>query len=445
MRKTRLVLLVFLALGILATSPILSLIYAHGAAIQSDNTLEPITSENSAAGLVSNQSPLALTQVPDSGGGCPPVPNGVTTIFEWWNTSWHYRIRLEVDALSLARFNITIPTYINMTTWLEQAGISETVDENSTRIIEQDPYSGSVIVEQPSVFFKDANWDPDTSATGWLLFFLNGSMPANTNRTVFVYFDTLAKGTKSLPSYPQVVNGWFSQYYGYNGGHFSMPSSSMYIWKNLDIATNQIAYHDGSGNNFPTGSDGSSPDWERFSANYSAWLPVLQGGSYGFQTSSDDGSWFYVNGTLVVNNGGGHGTRTISATKSLTPGLYPLWVPWYENTGGATIYVRWQAPSEASYTYLTGANVTAIKWGVQMDLANPCNFTWGTTIGIFLLQVHVENADGNTMVSTPVHLINATNPTEVFDTVYTDSSGNAVIIPLWQTIQRPIPLLFLPN
>jgi len=328
-----------------------------------------------------------------------------------------------VNATSLARFNVTVPVQINITEWLETLGVSgENADGNSPRVVEQDPVTGAVIVEQPSAFFRDRNWNAAHNATGWILFFINGSMPAKSERTFFIYFDTVSNGPKSAPSYPQVVHGWFSQYYGHNGGGWTMPSSDMYLWKNLDTTCYQIAYHDGSGNNFPPGADGPSPDWERFSANYTTWLFVEKPGTYGFQTSSDDGSWLYVDDALVVNNGGLHSTRTISATKYLTAGLHSIWVPWYENGGAATIYVRWD--QGAGYVYLTGDNVTTIKFGTLMDMDTPCSFTWGSPTGIFLVRVHVEDKGGASVEGTLVELRNATNPTELFDTGETDIYGN---------------------
>jgi len=357
-----------------------------------------------------------------AGAGAPPLPDGVTTPFAWWNTSWHYRIRLDVNASTLARLNVTVPTWVNMTSWLKSAGISETVDVNSPRVVEQNATTGAVIVEQPSVFFKDTNWNAASNATGWLLFFLNGSMPVKRVRTVLVYFDTLQKGTKTAPNYAQVVAGWFSQYYSNNGGSYSLPSPALFVSKYLTTTCNQVSYHDGSGNNFPTGADGPSPDWDYFSGNYTTWLFVANGGSFGFQTGSDDGSWLYVDGQLVVNNGGLHGYATVSGTKSLAAGLHSIRGPWYEQGGAAAIDIRWNPGS--GYVLLTSANVTCIKFGTLMNMTTPCIFTWGTTMGIFLLRAHVRDVDNSNIVAARVRLINATNPTQVFATGYTDANGN---------------------
>lgn len=43
-----------------------------------------------------------------------------------------------------------------------------------------------------------------------------------------------------------------------------------------------------------------------FSASWSGWLLVLRSGTYRFQTVSDDGSWLYIDGRRIVDNGGQH-------------------------------------------------------------------------------------------------------------------------------------------
>jgi hypothetical protein len=357
----------------------------------------------------------------------PPVPDGATTSFAWWNTSWHYRIRLNVNASTLARLNVTVSVWVNMTYWLRNASISETVDVSSPRVVEQNGTTGAVIVEQPSVFFKDANWNAASNATGWLLFFLNGSMPVNRVRTVLVYFDTLQKGTKAAPNYAQVVAGWFSQYYATNSPYvWSLPAPAMYASINFVTTCSQVSFSDtgdgaGQWGTFPHEADADN-DWRHFSANYTTWLFVSKGGNYGFQTSSDDGSWLYVDNALVVNNGGDHGTATVSGTKSLTAGLHSIRVAWYENGGGAVINARWDPGS--GYVYLTSANVTCIKFGTPMDMTTPCIFTWGTTMGIFLLRPHVQDKDNVSIVSARLRLINGTLSSQVLATAYTDAAGN---------------------
>lgn len=428
MRKTAVMIFAFLAVLVFLANPCIAPVNGATGVDTARNGLNADSSSIGSDAASAAKSPATSAgSALSSRSGMPPLPNGATTPFAWWNTSWHYRIRLDVNASSLPRLNVTVPVYINMTSWLASAGIGETADGNSTRVIEQNPTTGNVIVEQPSVFFKDAKWNAASNATGWLLFFLNGSIAVRGARTLFVYFDTLQKGTKPAPNYAQVVRGWFSQYYATSSPYvWSLPAPAMYASKNLATTCNQVSFSDtgdgaGQWGTFPHEADADN-DWRRFSANYTTWLFVSKGGNYGFQTSSDDGSWLYVDNSLVVNNGGDHGTQTVSGTKILAAGLHSIRVAWYENGGGAVINARWDPGS--GYVYLTSANVTCIKFGTLMNMTTPCTFTWGSTMGIFLLRPHVKDADNANIVSARLRLINGTKPSEVLATGYTDAAGN---------------------
>jgi hypothetical protein len=53
-------------------------------------------------------------------------------------------------------------------------------------------------------------------------------------------------------------------------------------------------------------------------------------GSYSFGTFSDDGSALYIDGNLVVNNGGEHGPISAFSSVYLTAGAHALYVDYYE-------------------------------------------------------------------------------------------------------------------
>ncbi|MGP1346985.1 MAG: S8 family serine peptidase [Phycisphaerales bacterium] len=71
-------------------------------------------------------------------------------------------------------------------------------------------------------------------------------------------------------------------------------------------------------------------------------VPTL--GSYTFFTESDDGSLLYIGDELVVNNDGLHGMVEQSGTILLKPGTHRIRVEFFENGGGAGLFVRWQGP-----------------------------------------------------------------------------------------------------
>ena len=53
---------------------------------------------------------------------------------------------------------------------------------------------------------------------------------------------------------------------------------------------------------------------DRIAGTWTGMLEVMTAGKYDFSTASDDGSHLYIDGTLVVNNGGLHGTRRIEVS-----------------------------------------------------------------------------------------------------------------------------------
>ncbi len=63
-------------------------------------------------------------------------------------------------------------------------------------------------------------------------------------------------------------------------------------------------------------------------------LSVAADGTYTFGLDSDDGSMFYVDGGLVIDNGGPHGPLLVSGSTFLTAGTHPFKVEFYEDFGG---------------------------------------------------------------------------------------------------------------
>lgn len=74
-----------------------------------------------------------------------------------------------------------------------------------------------------------------------------------------------------------------------------------------------------------------------FAADIKSAVDVSAAGSYVFSTNSDDGSYLFIDGSLVVNNGGGHGPATVlSAPIALSAGTHTLEAKFFENFGGAS-------------------------------------------------------------------------------------------------------------
>lgn len=80
---------------------------------------------------------------------------------------------------------------------------------------------------------------------------------------------------------------------------------------------------------------------ETFSVAWSGSLLVRHSGTYTFRTISDDGSWLYVDGTRVVDNGGRHGPQPASATIALERGVHAVRLEYTQEAGGLALQWQW--------------------------------------------------------------------------------------------------------
>jgi PKD repeat protein len=98
--------------------------------------------------------------------------------------------------------------------------------------------------------------------------------------------------------------------------------------------------------NWPVGYLGKA---DYFSVKYDGYFKAETEADYTFTLSSDDGSWMDFAGTSnFISNGGLHSYASVSATRHLTPGYYPITVRMYENGGAAVVYLTSSTPSTSS-------------------------------------------------------------------------------------------------
>ena len=98
--------------------------------------------------------------------------------------------------------------------------------------------------------------------------------------------------------------------------------------------------------NWPVGYLGKA---DYFSVKYVGFFKADTEADYTFMLSSDDGSWMDLAGTSnFISNGGDHAYASVSATKHLKPGYYPVTVRMYENGGAAVVYLTYTTPSTSS-------------------------------------------------------------------------------------------------
>jgi hypothetical protein len=80
-----------------------------------------------------------------------------------------------------------------------------------------------------------------------------------------------------------------------------------------------------------------------FSATWIGSFVVVRGGRYNFATISDDASWLYVDGQLVVGNGGSHAAQEVPGRIVLDPGVHELFVKYAQYGGDFDFALRWSA------------------------------------------------------------------------------------------------------
>jgi hypothetical protein len=85
--------------------------------------------------------------------------------------------------------------------------------------------------------------------------------------------------------------------------------------------------------------NGSPP--ARFSARWAGYLTVGHAGRYRFTTTSDDGSQLFIDGRLLVDNGGSHSRVTRSAEIDLAPGPHRLRLDYVQFGGDAELMWTW--------------------------------------------------------------------------------------------------------
>ncbi len=154
----------------------------------------------------------------------------------WWNSSWHYRIKFEVNHSQINRTDWPVEYQMNFTYLLENMSVSGTFDNLSARLVEYNGSDGSILHELPVQFDPDNNYDATASATGEVVFILNGTMleDDSDSRFFYLYFDTVENGQKQERS-------WIFDELGYN---------MSYTWdgETFEINnTNYIFYFDTDG------------------------------------------------------------------------------------------------------------------------------------------------------------------------------------------------------
>jgi hypothetical protein len=89
-----------------------------------------------------------------------------------------------------------------------------------------------------------------------------------------------------------------------------------------------------------------APD-DNFAAVLTGFLDVKEAGQYDFWTESDDGSMLWIDKAMVVDNHGLHAPEKKTGTVSLSKGIHPILVQFFEAGGGAFLKISWKGPDTA--------------------------------------------------------------------------------------------------
>jgi hypothetical protein len=92
---------------------------------------------------------------------------------------------------------------------------------------------------------------------------------------------------------------------------------------------------------------------EFFSVSFDGSLKVDTEDDYTFYLLSDDGSWLWIDGAQVINNGGLHSPTEVKGTLHLTPGYHPIRVRMFEHTGQSVVHLRYMTPSMGAPDFVT--------------------------------------------------------------------------------------------
>ncbi|MEM6812137.1 MAG: PA14 domain-containing protein, partial [Pseudomonadota bacterium] len=148
-----------------------------------------------------------------------------------------------------------------------------------------------------------------------------------------IYGDYISTGTGS-----QI--GWFYQYYDLSVNPSTLATAGFTLdggRNNTNTVNDSGLTTDTDPNNFDTGNN--------YALKFTTTLTITTGGTYTFQTRSDDGSMLFLDGVQIVDNDGLHGPVTVtSAGQALTAGTYTLEATFFERGGGQVMDITMSGP-----------------------------------------------------------------------------------------------------
>lgn len=186
----------------------------------------------------------------------------------------------------------------------------------------------------------------DGDATSFSVYNLNNGVPYT-----FVVRAVDPTGNVSTPSNQVVASPQFS---GLNYKHYTFTGE----WTALQDLNALTPVKTG---NVPNVTLNGRVQEDNYAFLWEGFIRITQAGTYYFRTTSDDGSrlWLgslngttspYVHGSgSIVNNDGLHGSQSVnSSARTLSVGVYPIAIAYYEQGGDASMSIAWRTPNSGT-------------------------------------------------------------------------------------------------
>lgn len=113
---------------------------------------------------------------------------------------------------------------------------------------------------------------------------------------------------------------------------------------------------------------------ENYSIRWTGFLYAPRSGTYAFSTASDDGSWLYLDGKLLVDNGGSHGLEERFGKVSLKRGVYPIEIRYVQQKGSSRMKAFWSILNKPKRPLSEDVLFTSIPSGFLLNVRAACRF-----------------------------------------------------------------------
>lgn len=254
------------------------------------------------------------------------------------SSTYHYKIRA-VSRSGRSNYTPSASTsYLVLTTGVDTSAPSAPTGLSAT---------------QTGVGKITLKWNASTDNTGireYIVYYTTSGVTSTkatgSNLTTFTLTDLPANRTYSIQIRARDLGGNVGNYSGsvsantYVTGLYYEHSTG--AWTDLDQINWNTYEYSGKTSNFST-SVKVQDDY--FNIKFDGYLYIKTGGTYYFNTSSNEGSRLELDGRIIVDNDGIHTTRTITSTaQTIAAGARRIIVKYFESEGGEILRVSYKGP-----------------------------------------------------------------------------------------------------